>query len=410
MDDEAREEAARGEAPREGADPRGQGRGGLGDRREGTRDEGVALTGGCTGTHPSGARFGGRPSRPSCASRAPRASRASRTPRLAALARALLGALGSLVAYAGLLVAACLLVFLALDLLPGNAATQQLGLTATAEQVQALAHSYGLDLPVLERFVAWGADALHGDLGVALSGGRPVAAAMAGPLLRTAVMFCASFVLVALVGGGLGVAAGLRAGRPLDRAASAGALVVRGLPEFVVGIFLVYAFATTLHLLPAVSLVPVGGSAFDDPKIFVLPVATMSVVGASCVVRPVRAVVAAANQAPDVEAARLAGVGEARVVARHLLPRCVAPAAQVLATRVASSATPSRPAPPCSTRASTSRPRASVPRRWPGPGAANPIPAEVTPSSGTRRPSRATASDATNTASSTTSPAPSPPR
>lgn len=243
-------------------------------------------------------------------------------------------ALGRLAAFAAMLVFDCLLVFLALDLLPGDAATQQLGLTATAEQIRELAGSYGLDAPVLERFAAWAVDAAHGDLGTVFASGRPVAAAMAGPLSRTAVVFCASFLGVCVLGVSLGTVAGVCAGRVPDRALSGLSLALRSLPEFIVGVVLVFALSTTLHLLPAVSLMPVGGSAFDDPKIFVLPVLSVLIVGTSCVVRPVRAVVARQNQSHAVEAARLAGLPEARVVLRHVLPGCVAPTAQVLAGTV----------------------------------------------------------------------------
>lgn len=239
--------------------------------------------------------------------------------------------LARLAAFAAMLVAACLLVFLALDVLPGDAATQQLGLNATAEQIRELAHTYGLDAPAAERFVAWAIAALHGDLGTVFASGRPVSAALAGPLSRTAVVFGVSLLGVAVLGVALGTLAGLRANRPLDRTLSVGALVVRSIPEFIVGVVLVFVFATTLHLVPAVSLMPVGGSAFDDPKIFVLPIASVLVVGIGSIVRPVRAIVARQNQSHAVEAARLAGLSEARVVCRHVLPQCTAPLAQVLA-------------------------------------------------------------------------------
>lgn len=53
------------------------------------------------------------------------------------------------------LIFTCLLVFLALETLPGDAATQRLGLQATPERVAELTQQYGLDKPVLYRFVLW---------------------------------------------------------------------------------------------------------------------------------------------------------------------------------------------------------------------------------------------------------------
>lgn len=236
--------------------------------------------------------------------------------------------------FAVYLLAACFLVFCALDLLPGNAATQQLGFTGTTEQIQALMHEWGLDLPLIERFASWLTGAASGDLGEVFATGRPVADALIGPLSRTAAMFCLAFLAVAIVGTGLGVLAGLRSGRASDRAVSTAALIVRSMPEFVVALVLVLVFATCLKVLPAVSLAPVGASAFSAPEIFVLPTASIALVGMSSVIRPVRAVVARENAEPYVEAARLAGVPERRVVLRHLLPSCAAPIAQALASVV----------------------------------------------------------------------------
>ena len=83
------------------------------------------------------------------------------------------------------LIFTCLLVFLALEALPGDAATQRLGLQATPERVAELTQQYGLDKPVLYRFVLWCAHALQGDFGTVLASGLPVADAIVGPLART---------------------------------------------------------------------------------------------------------------------------------------------------------------------------------------------------------------------------------
>ena len=233
--------------------------------------------------------------------------------------------------FAGLLLLACFLVFAALELLPGDAASQQLAGRATPEQMAELRAQYGLDRPFLERFGSWVAGVFHGDLGIVYGSGKPVDVVLTGPLARTAAMFGAAFVLTALLGVGLGVLAGVRAGGVADRLVSSASLTLASIPEFVVGVVLVFVFATTLKVLPAVSLIPVGGDAFDDLRIFVLPVAALVLMGSASVMRPVRAVVTRQNMSAHAEAARLAGIGEVRVVARHVLPGCAGPIAQSLA-------------------------------------------------------------------------------
>ena len=212
------------------------------------------------------------------------------------------------------LIFTCLLVFLALEALPGDAATQRLGLQATPERVAELTQQYGLDKPVLYRFVLWCAHALQGDFGTVLASGLPVADAMVGPLARTGVIFAISLVLVIVV---------------------TLALAVVGTPEFVVGFFLILVFATQLGWFPAVSLLPVGsGSMFDKPIIMVLPIVAISLIGACTLVRPVRAVVERENQTLHVESARLSGLPERRVIVKNLLPGIVAPVAQSAASVV----------------------------------------------------------------------------
>lgn len=224
------------------------------------------------------------------------------------------------------LIFTCLLVFLALEALPGDAATQRLGLQATPERVAELTQQYGLDKPVLYRFVLWCAHALQGDFGTVLASGLPVADAMVGPLARTGVIFAISLVLVIVVGTAGGIFAGLHGGKAADKIVSTLALAVVGTPEFVVGFFLILVFATQLGWFPAVSLLPVGsGSMFDKPIIMVLPIVAISLIGACTLVRPVRAVVERENQALHVESARLSGLPERRVIVKNLLPGIVAP-------------------------------------------------------------------------------------
>ena len=209
------------------------------------------------------------------------------------------------------LIFTCLLVFLTLEALPGDAATQRLGLQATPERVAELTQQYGLDKPVLYRFVLWCAHALQGDFGTVLASGLPVADAMVGPLARTGGIFAISLVLVIVVGTAGGIFAGLHGGKAADKIVSTLALAVVGTPEFVVGFFLILVFATQLGWFPAVSLI-----------------------GACTLVRPVRAVVERENQTLHVESARLSGLPERRVIVKNLLPGIVAPVAQSAASVV----------------------------------------------------------------------------
>ncbi|AZZ42047.1 ABC transporter permease [Acidipropionibacterium jensenii] len=231
-------------------------------------------------------------------------------------------------AWAATLVVVCLAVYLLLAVLPGDVASQRLGVEATAGSLAHERHLLGLDTPVLLRFGGWLAGVLHGDLGTMLATGEPVSAVITGPLERSAVLLVLGCAGILICGVGGGVLAGTRAGSRTDRALSGTALTMICVPELVVGTFLVLVLAIWLGWLPAVSLVPLGGSILSRPAVLVLPVTTLVMIGSGMLLRQVRALVCQQAERPHVEAARLAGLPESVVWRSHLLPGIAVPIAQ----------------------------------------------------------------------------------
>ncbi|MGP4968429.1 ABC transporter permease [Glutamicibacter ardleyensis] len=225
-----------------------------------------------------------------------------------------------ILAWAGTLLAVCFLVFIVLGLLPGDAASGQLGMKATPEALAALREEYGLNRPILFRFAEWLGGVFRGDLGTVLSTGRPVAELLAGPLSRSATLVLIAGIGITLLGVGGGILAGTHSGTRGDGALSALALAVLCTPEFVIGTLLVRVFATGLGVLPAVSLLPVGGGLWERSEILVLPSLSIILIGSAMLLRQVRAITAQQAVRPHVEAARLSGLPETQVLLRHLLP------------------------------------------------------------------------------------------
>jgi peptide/nickel transport system permease protein len=238
--------------------------------------------------------------------------------------RRVLGAAATIVALSAIL-------FACSEILPGDAATAALGSSATPEQVARYRADHDLDGSPFERYLEWIGGALEGDLGTSTATNRQVTDMLGAPmrdsLLLAAIAGLATIVL-ALV---FGVAAGLRPGSRRDVALSSGAVVLVAIPQFVLAVMLIALFASFLHVLPAVSIAPAGGTPLDDPQILVLPALSLVLFGAAWATRLVRAAVVEANAAPDVEAARLAGLPERRVIVHHLLPGALGPCVQTFA-------------------------------------------------------------------------------
>jgi peptide/nickel transport system permease protein len=230
------------------------------------------------------------------------------------------------------LLAVSVIVFAATNVLPGNAAKAILGQTATPARVHALELQLNLNHSVWYQYWAWLTGVLHGHFGISYAARVPAWQVVGPRLLNSAVLVALSGLIGTIIGVGVGALAAARRGGRLDHVLAVGSLAVTSLPEFVVGIALVIVFATTfLHLLPAVSLVPPGTSAWQNPKVLILPVATLVIVIVPYILRMTRAATIEALESDYLENARLKGLSQRRLLLVHALPNAIPPVVQVIA-------------------------------------------------------------------------------
>jgi peptide/nickel transport system permease protein len=225
-----------------------------------------------------------------------------------------------------------LLVFSATQVLPGNAAKAVLGRSATPERLQALEAQLHLNRSLASQYWTWLSGTLRGDLGQSLASQTPVWGQVGPRLANSAVLVLLAGIIGSLIGLGLGITAALRKDRWFDHVTAVSALGVAALPEFVVAIVLVMIFATVvLHVLPAVSYLPPGTSAWSHPRMLILPVATLVIVVVPYIQRMTRAAMIEVLESDYVEMAHLKGVPRRRIVLLHALPNALAPIIQVIA-------------------------------------------------------------------------------
>jgi peptide/nickel transport system permease protein len=258
-----------------------------------------------------------------------RVERRAVSPLVAFLCRRLLGAVAALLA-------ASVLIFAAVQLLPGNAASAVLGRDATPQAIHVLSREMGLARPAVTRYFDWLGGFVHGDLGVssvALAQGQhtTVSALISSPLKNSAILAALAALLMIPLSLGLGAYAAIRAGKPADHVISIGSLISISAPEFVTGSLLVALFFVGLHWLPPVAIVAPGADPLSTPKELILPVLTLLFASLAAGVRMVRAGMYEALQTDYVQAARLNGVPERRVLTRYALRNALAPSVQVLA-------------------------------------------------------------------------------
>ncbi|MDT0346953.1 ABC transporter permease [Streptomyces litchfieldiae] len=240
------------------------------------------------------------------------------------------GLAGRLLERAALLVCLLALVFLAVELLPGDAATATAERGESAADVQARRELLGLDRPLPERFADWMLGVPTGDLGTSARG-EPVAELLARPFPNTLLLGGLALLLTATASLALGCWAALRPEGAVDRAVTGSATAVLALPEFVVATALVLVLSLWAGWLPAVTLTDADGHPASW-RMMVLPVLALTIPQIGWNTRLVRAALADEARAPHVEAAVLDGLPPRRVLSHHVLPGALPAIAAGLAT------------------------------------------------------------------------------
>lgn len=234
------------------------------------------------------------------------------------------------------------LVFVVLDLAPGDPALLLTSPRMAPEAVAQVRANFGLDRPLWERYLHWLGALARGDLGVSLSRGRAVSRVVLSALGPTVTLGALSLVLAFALGTVLGLIQAVRRGTALDHLLTGVTLFFYAMPAFWLALMLVLVFSRGGLLggvagLPASGLVAVdhdlmgGGAALvDRVRHLVLPVATLTLVLGSGVARYARAALLQALDAEYVQAARARGLPETTVLVRHALRSSLLPLVTLL--------------------------------------------------------------------------------
>ena len=229
------------------------------------------------------------------------------------------------------LVAVSFLVFAITAILPANVAYLILGPFAPPEQVKALELRLGLNDPVLVQYWRWASRFITGDFGSSMLMNRPIAPILSEAIQRSLVLTLTSFVLIAIIGVALGVAAALRHNRPLDHAVSVATYLGIAVPEFFWAIVVILVFASYLGWLPASGYEPLSAGFWGWAQHLIAPTITLVFAHLAHVSRLTRSSMIEVLQSPYVMAARAKGLPERVVVVRHALRNAMLPTITVLA-------------------------------------------------------------------------------
>jgi len=229
-----------------------------------------------------------------------------------------------------------LVVYAAVVALPGDAATAILGKEATPDRVAALREQLHLNDSVVSQYLQWIGGVVTGSFGTSAATQQPVSTLLSDRVANSLfLVFCASVIAIPL-SIGIGVWTAMKRDKPVDHVVSTTTLVLAALPEFVIGIGLILLFATgVFHWFPAVSLLAPGEKAWEDPRVVVLPAATLVLAVTPYISRIMRGSMVEVLESEYVTMARLKGLNERTVIWRHAVPNAIVPAIQVTALQLA---------------------------------------------------------------------------
>lgn len=236
------------------------------------------------------------------------------------VARRLLGAIP-------VLLGVSIVVFLCMQLVPGDIAKALLGPLATEETVAEFRHYLGLDQPIPVQYANWLGRALQGDLGRSFSNNMLVSDLLQDRLRNSAILLTGSLIIAIPLGIGVGLISAIRSGTGFDRAAMGATLVAANIPTFVFGLGLVIIFAVQLRWFPVQGMYDLRGEGgrFDLLKHLVLPAFTTAIPPAAIIARLVRSTMLETMNQEYIKAARANGLPERTVTLRYALRNAMPP-------------------------------------------------------------------------------------
>ena len=210
-------------------------------------------------------------------------------------------------------------------LVPGDMAAEMLGMSATPADVARLRHELGLDLPPLARMAQWYGGLLRADLGRSVLLNQSVMGAIFERLPVTLSLAGLSLSLACLVGIPLGLLAASQSGRWVDQATMGTALVGLSLPDFWLGLVLIWVVGVKLGWLPTGGYVALGSDPAGWLRSMILPAGTLALTQLGPVARMTRSAALEVSGMDFIRTARAKGLTERRVYARHVLAASLVP-------------------------------------------------------------------------------------
>ncbi len=220
------------------------------------------------------------------------------------------------------LLVATLIVFMMLQLTPGDPVLLLAGERATPERIERITADWGLDQPAYMQYFSFLGRIVQGDFGISITRNRPVMDLVKMSLPITLELSLAALFISMIIGIPAGIISAVRHGSIVDQAALFGSLLGVSIPSFWFGILLMLAFAVRMQILPT--------SGYGTLAQVVLPAIALGTAGAALISRVMRSSMLEVMQQDYIRTARAKGLSERIVIYKHGLRNALLPVITIM--------------------------------------------------------------------------------
>jgi peptide/nickel transport system permease protein len=233
-----------------------------------------------------------------------------------------------------LLIIVPFLVFVLIDLAPGDSAYTLAGDDPTPERIAAIRESLGLNDPLLLRYAKWMWNALHGDLGTSFMSNESVTDMIVRRAGTTLSLVLVAMIFAVVVGVILAIVAARRPGGVVDRLINWVASIAIAIPAFWFGLVLASVFAVTLRWFPAFGYQPPSAGFGVWLSYLILPGLALGLLPAAEVALQLRSSLGEVLKSDYILNAEARGLSRRSIMMKHALKNAAVPVVTVLGFRV----------------------------------------------------------------------------
>jgi peptide/nickel transport system permease protein len=223
------------------------------------------------------------------------------------------------------LLVASLILFVAINIVPGSAARSALGVDATPQAVMRFEAQNGLDRPLYVQYAEWLGKAVTGDFGRSFQNRVAVGPEILKRLPVTLELAILAFLVANLIAVPLGAMAALRHNKRTDSLITTLATVLGAIPNFWLATLLVLVFAIKLRMLPAGGYTAFFVNPVKNLQQMILPAISLGVVSSALLLRIMRASMIEVLSSEYIRTARAKGASDTIVLRRHALKNATIP-------------------------------------------------------------------------------------